>query len=164
MWGSSSLCSARTSCGSSLVAVVIFLPLFNATVTALILNLGLVLSLSFVSSGLAGACCVVLCFLLLLALPSCTWSSTDLVGEPVGIGDVPNLIAVECVDVDAEAVLCCCSSTLCCLCSCFLCFCVCFLCVGSMLCCCCWLIACTRFFLWCLPCLDLLLCWCWCWW
>ena len=113
MWGSSSLCSARTSCGSSLVAVVIFLPLFNATVTALILNLGLVLSLSFVSSGLAGACCVVLCFLLLLALPSCTWSSTGLVGEPVGIGDVPSLIAVECVDVDAEAVLCCCSSTLC---------------------------------------------------
>ena len=89
------------------------MPLRNATVTALVLSLGLVLSLSFVSSGLAGACCVVPCFLLLLALSSCTWSSISLVGEPVGIGDVPNLIAVECADVDAIAVLCCCCSTFC---------------------------------------------------
>ena len=55
-----------------------------------------------------------LAFLLLLALPSCTWSSSGLVDEPVGIGDVPNLIAVECADVDAVAVvLCCCCSTFC---------------------------------------------------
>ena len=108
MCGSKGLCSACTSCASSLVAVVIFFPLLSCTVTALILILGF-FACSPASSGLVAACCCVVSFLLLLALPSCIWSSSDLLvvgGLLTGVSEVPSLIVVCAVGVGSPSVVC----------------------------------------------------------
>ena len=108
MCGSRSLCYARTSCASSLVAVVIFFPLLSCTVTALILICGF-FACSPDSPGLVAACCWVVSSLLLLALPSCIWSSSDLLvvdGLLTGVGEVPSLIVVWVVDVSSPPVVC----------------------------------------------------------
>lgn len=108
MCGSKSLCSARTSCASSLVAVVIFFKLLSCIVTALILMLGF-FACSPASSGLVAACCCLVSFLLLLALPSCIWSSSDLLvvgGLLTGVGEVHSFIVVCAVSVDSPSVLC----------------------------------------------------------
>ena len=107
-WCKIVILKAHTSCASSLVAVAIFFPLLSCTVTALILIRGF-FACSPDSSGLVAACCWVVCFLLLLALPSCTCSSSDLLvvgGLLTGVVEVPSLIVVWVVDVGSPPVFC----------------------------------------------------------
>ena len=107
-WCKIVILKARTSCASSLVAVAIFFPLLSCTVTALILIRGF-FACSPDSSGVVAACCWVVCFLLLPALPSCTWSSSDLLvvgGLLTGVVEAPSLIVVWVVDVGSPPVFC----------------------------------------------------------